>query len=62
MFAQDVAVVLGCTTRAFGFCFPPSVTVEPVLQRLAECKARAVVVVPDTRLFWYPLLAQAATK
>lgn len=61
MFAQDVSVVPGTTTRAFGFCFPPPVMVGPLVQHLAACKARAVVVVPDTRPFWFPLLAQATT-
>ena len=62
VFAQDVAFVPGSRTRAFGFGFPSPVMVGPVLQHLAECSARKVVVVPDTRPFWYPLLAQAATK
>lgn len=62
VFVQDVSIVQGTTNHPFGFCFPPLVMVGHVLQHLAECRARAVVVVPDIRPFWYSRLGQAATK
>lgn len=33
-----------------------------VLQRMAECGARAVVVVPDQQHTWYPMLADATVR
>lgn len=62
VFAQDVSVVPGATTRAFGSCFPPPIMVGTVVQHLFECRARAVVLVPDTRPYWYPLLAQGCNR
>ena len=42
-FAQDVLRVPGETARAFGFCFPPTASANPVVQHLAEQRAHAVV-------------------
>ena len=33
-----------------------------VLQHISDCKAQAVVVVPDQRKSWYPLLASASKR
>ncbi|CAB1114975.1 unnamed protein product [Ectocarpus sp. CCAP 1310/34] len=58
--ARDVAVAPGTVEEAFGFCFPPLVMVGHVIQHLAECKARAVAVVPDRQEYWFPLVRHAA--
>ena len=60
--AHDVSVLPGTGDEAFGFCFPPPVMVGPVLQHLRECQAHAVLLVPDTRAFWFPLLQSATVR
>ena len=57
--AQD-ASRLPCTSgRAFGYCFPPPVRVGHVVKHMAECHAHTVVVVADTRAYWYPLVQES---
>lgn len=46
----------------FGFCFSPTNMVGVVWQHLAECQARAVVVVPDQKQSWFPLLAGVTVR
>lgn len=60
--AHNVAVVPGTVEEAFGFCFPPPVMVGHVVQHLAECKAHAVVVVPDRQEYWFPMVRHAAVR
>lgn len=47
--AQNVAVMLGTYVPAFGYCFPPLAMTGHVVEHLAECRAHAVLVAPDTR-------------
>ena len=56
MLAQDVSIVPGTTTPAFGFCFPPQVMAGHIVQQLAECKAHAVVFLSDVKAYWFPLM------
>ena len=58
--AQDVSIVPGTTVPAFGFCFPPPVVAGHTVQHLAECKAHAVVLLPDVKAYWFPLVQLAA--
>ena len=55
-----------CTLRRGGRHFltvpPPQVLVGPVVQHLAECHAHAVVLVPDVRAYWFPVLRQASVR
>ena len=51
--AQDVSIVLGTTALAF---FPPPVMAGHIEQHLAECKAHAVVFLPDVKAYWFPLV------
>ena len=46
VFQQDVAPTPGQGTPAFGCCFPPPVMVGHIVHHLADCHARAVVVLP----------------
>ena len=62
MLAQDVAKMPGRGGRAFGFCFPPPLMVGHVVQHLRECRAHAVVVVPDIQAYWFPVLDQATAR
>lgn len=52
MLGQDLSRIVDSTNPYFGFGFPPTTMVGEVLQRLAECRARAVVIVPDVRKAW----------
>ena len=56
--AQDVSRLPGSEVQAFGYCFPPPVMVGHIVEHSAECHAHAVIVVPDTRAHWYPLVKQ----
>ena len=51
----------GSANACFGSCFPPPL-ITVVLQHMQGCKARAVVVVPDDRQSWFPLLAAATIR
>ena len=59
---QDVNHMPGSANACFGFCFPPPQMIAVVLQHMQDCKARAVVVVPDDRQSWFPLLAAATVR
>ena len=59
---QDVAVTPGLGTPAFGYCFPPPVMVGHVIQHLAECRAHAVIVIPDVHDYWLPRVGRATVK
>lgn len=48
---QDVSRVPGTDTLAFGFCFPPPIMAGHVVQHLDECRAHAVVVLPDIKAY-----------
>lgn len=60
--AQDVSVLPGTRKEAFGFCFPPPVMVGPVLQHFRECQAHAVLLAPDAKAYWFPLLRSATVR
>ena len=59
---QDVSHIPGSANTCFGFCFPPPQMVAVALQHMRSCKARAVVVVPDDRQSWFPLLPAATVR
>lgn len=60
--AQDVSLVPGADTLAFGFCFPPPIMAGHVVQHLAECRAHAVVVLPDIKAYWFPRVQLATVR
>ena len=62
VFQQDVALTPGQGTPAFGYCFPPPVMVGHIVHHLADCHARAVVVLPDLNEYWAPRVTHAAVK
>ncbi|CAB1112862.1 unnamed protein product [Ectocarpus sp. CCAP 1310/34] len=60
---HDLRFMPGSATQeCFGFCFPPTSMVGVFLQHLEECQARAIVVVPDHKQYWFPRMASAARK
>ena len=56
LFAQDVSRVRKETARAFGFYFLPTALASPVVQHLAEQRARAVVLLPSVAGLWEPCM------
>lgn len=62
VFAQDVSVMPGTGEPALGYCFPPPVMTGHVVQHLAECRAHAVIIVPDTNAYWFPRVQQATVR
>lgn len=60
--SQDVSTMPGSQQACFGFCFPPTSMVGVVLQHLEEREAHAVVLVPDRKDSWYPLLQGATVQ
>ena len=62
VFAHDVSLVPDTGVPAVGFCFPPPIMAGHILQHLAECEARAVVLLPDVKAHWFPLVQLAAVR
>ena len=60
--ARDVSIVPGTRVPAFGFCFPPSIVAEHIVQNMAEGKTRAIVILPDVKAYWFPLVRLATVK
>lgn len=61
-FAKNVLLQPGSGGRAFGYCFPPPVVADHVVQHLAECNAHAGIVVQVTTVYWFPRVQQAAVR
>ena len=61
-FANDVSIVPGTGRSAFSYCFPPPVMAGHLVQHLKECEAHAVVVLPGTHAYWFPLVQQACCR
>lgn len=59
--AQDVGCLPGCSPGSLAFCFPPIAMVGALIQHISECRARAVLIVPDFAGPWFPLL-QSRTR
>lgn len=56
--SHDVSHMPGSNQTCFGYCFPQSSLVGVVLVHLSTCEARAVIVVPNTRASWFPVIAE----
>ena len=62
MLAQDVGHMPSSTDPCFGYCFPTLLMVGIITAHLRECRARAVIIIPAVRLFWFPLVASASVR
>ena len=62
VFRHNVAVNPGGQEAAFGYCFPPPVMVGHIVQHMAECRARAVIVIPNVREHWFPRVHRATVR
>lgn len=60
--AQNLAVLPGTAVPAFGFCFPPPVMAGHIVQRLQECRAHAVILVPGVKAYWFPRVQLASVR
>ena len=60
--AKTPAVLPGTEVPAYGFCFPPPVPVGHIVQRLAEYRAHAGVLVPGVKACWFPRVQFAAVR
>lgn len=60
--ARNLAVLPGTAVPAYGFCPPPPVIFGHIVQRLAECRAHAVILVPGVKAYWFPRVQFAATR
>ena len=49
-----MAATRGGNTVPLEYCFPPPVTVEHVVQHMTECRAHAVIILPDVHEHWFP--------
>ena len=61
-FSPNAAVTAEENTPAFGYCFPPPVMAGHVVQLLAECRAHAVIVVPDALEYWFSQVSCATVR
>ena len=55
VFSHNVNRMLGLLRTCFGYCFPQPSLVGVVLAHMSRCKARPVIVVPNTRASWFPM-------
>ena len=58
-FSYNVNHTPGSLRKCFGYCFPQPSLVGVVLAHISKCEARAVIVVPDTRASWFPIIEGA---
>ena len=56
VFSHNVNRMPGSLRPCFGYCFPQPSLVGVVSAHLSKCKARAVIVVPNTRTSWIPII------
>ena len=42
------------TQAPLGYCFPPPVKVEHVEEHMTECRAHALIILPDVHKHWFP--------
>ena len=56
IFGRNVNRMPGSLQTRFGYCFPQPSLVGVVLTHISKCKARAVIVVPNTRASWFPMI------
>ena len=60
--SYDVSHMPESSQTCFGFCFPQPSLVGVVLTHMCKCAARAVIVVPNTRSSWFPMMAGAQVR
>ena len=56
VFSRNVDRMPRSLRKCFGYCFPQPSLVGVVLAPIGECEARPVIVVPNTRALWFPMI------
>ena len=62
VFSHNVSHMPRSLRKCFGYCFPQPSLVGVVLAHICKCQARAVVVVPNTRASWFPMIEGAGVR
>ena len=62
VFSHNVSHMPGSLQKCFGYCFPQPSLVGVVLAHMSKCEARAVIVVPNTRASWFPMIEGAGVR
>ena len=60
LLTQDVSIVPGTKAPAVRFRFTALVMAGHTVENLAECKAHAIVLVPDVKAYWFPVVQFSA--
>ena len=56
VFSHNVNRMHGSLRAYFGYFFPQPFFVGAVLAHISKCEARPVIVVPNTRASWFPMI------
>ena len=62
VFSHNLSHMPGSLQTCFGYCFPQPSLVGVVLAHISKCEARAVIVVPNTRASWFPMIEGAGVR
>ena len=61
-FSHNVNHMPGPLRKSFCYCFSQPYFVGVVLAHISKCEARAVLVVPNTRESWFPMIEGAGVR
>ena len=62
VFSHNVSYMPRSLQKCFGYCFPQPSLVGVVWAHISKCEARAVIVVPNTRASWFPMIEGAGVR
>ena len=62
VFSHNVSHMPGSLQKCFGCCFPQPSLVGVVFAHISKCEAKAVIVVPNTRASWFPMINGARVR
>ena len=62
VFSHNVKRMPGSLRTCFGYCFPQPSLEGVVLAHISHCEATAMIVVPNTRASWFPMIEGAEVR
>ena len=62
VFSHNVSGMPGSLRTCLGYYFPQPSLVGVVMAHMIKCEAGAVIVVPNTRASWFPMIAGAGVR
>ena len=62
VFSHNVNHMPGSLRKCFDHCLPQPSLMGIVLAPISKCEARAVIVVPNTRASWFPMIEGAGVR